>query len=313
MKKYSLGIDIGGTTVKFGLFNSEGELLYKWEIETRKIENGKYILSDIAQSINAILEERNISKDEVLGAGVGVPGPVKDDGTVLGCVNLGWSVFNVSKALGELLNIPVKVANDANIAALGEMYKGGGKGYRTMIMVTLGTGVGGGVIINNHVIAGATGAGGEIGHINVNPHEKVSCNCGRKGCLEQYASATGIARLAKEILERESCDSKLRYIENITAKDVFDLAKENDELSIKVIEKFSSILGRALSNIACICNPEVFVIGGGVSKAGDMLLNSIKKHYLESVFYATADTEFKLAILGNDAGIFGGAKLAGEI
>ena len=219
----------------------------------------------------------------------------------------------VSKALGELLNIPVKVANDANIAALGEMYKGGGKGYRTMIMVTLGTGVGGGVIINNHVIAGATGAGGEIGHINVNPHEKVSCNCGRKGCLEQYASATGIARLAKEILERESCDSKLRYIENITAKDVFDLAKENDELSIKVIEKFSSILGRALSNIACICNPEVFVIGGGVSKAGDMLLNSIKKHYLENVFYATADTEFKLAILGNDAGIFGGAKLAGEI
>ena len=313
MKKYSLGIDIGGTTVKFGLFNSEGELLYKWEIETRKIENGKYILSDIAQSINAILEERNISKDEVLGAGVGVPGPVKDDGTVLGCVNLGWSVFNVSKALGELLNIPVKVANDANIAALGEMYKGGGKGYRTMIMVTLGTGVGGGVIINNHVIAGATGAGGEIGHINVNSHEKVSCNCGRKGCLEQYASATGIARLAKEILERESCDSKLRYIENITAKDVFDLAKENDELSIKVIEKFSSILGRALSNIACICNPEVFVIGGGVSKAGDMLLNSIKKHYLENVFYATADTEFKLAILGNDAGIFGGAKLAGEI
>lgn len=313
MKKYSLGIDIGGTTVKFGLFNSEGELLYKWEIETRKIENGKYILSDIAQSINAILEERNISKDEVLGAGVGVPGPVKDDGTVLGCVNLGWSVFNVSKALGELLNIPVKVANDANIAALGEMYKGGGKGYRTMIMVTLGTGVGGGVIINNHVIAGATGAGGEIGHINVNPHEKVSCNCGRKGCLEQYASATGIARLAKEILERESCDSKLRYIENITAKDVFELAKENDELSIKVIEKFSSILGRALSNIACICNPEVFVIGGGVSKAGDMLLNSIKKHYLENVFYATADTEFKLAILGNDAGIFGGAKLAGEI
>ena len=313
MKKYSLGIDIGGTTVKFGLFNSEGELLYKWEIETRKIENGKYIVSDIAQSINASWEERNISKDEVLGAGVGVPGPVKDDGTVLGCVNLGWSVFNVSKALGELLNIPVKVANDANIAALGEMYKGGGKGYRTMIMVTLGTGVGGGVIINNHVIAGATGAGGEIGHINVNPHEKVSCNCGRKGCLEQYASATGIARLAKEILERESCDSKLRYIENITAKDVFDLAKENDELSIKVIEKFSSILGRALSNIACICNPEVFVIGGGVSKAGDMLLNSIKKHYLENVFYATADTEFKLAILGNDAGIFGGAKLAGEI
>ena len=313
MKKYLLGIDIGGTTVKLGLFNDEGDLLYMREIETRKIENGKYILSDITDSINSILEERNIPKEEIVGAGVGVPGPVKDDGTVLGCVNLGWPVFNVSQALEELLNIPIKVANDANIAALGEMYKGGGKGYEDMIMVTLGTGVGGGVIIKGQVIAGVTGAGGEIGHMNVNPHEKTSCNCGRKGCLEQYTSATGIVRLAREILEKESCDSKLRSIENITAKDVFDLAKEKDKLSKKVIEKFSSILGRALSNIACICNPDVFVIGGGVSRAGEMLLNSIKESYLENALYATTDTEFKLATLGNDAGIFGGAKLAKEI
>lgn len=313
MKKYSLGIDIGGTTVKLGLFNIEGELLHKWEIETRKIDNGKYILSDITESINSLLEERNISKDELLGGGVGVPGPVKDDGTILGSVNLGWQVFNVSTTLQELLGIPIKVANDANIAALGEMYKGGGKGYENMIMVTLGTGVGGGVIINNNVIAGYTGSGGEIGHMNVNPHEKINCNCGRKGCLEQYASATGIARLGREILEKESCESKLRNIENITAKDVFDFAKENDELSVRVVEKFSSILGRALSNISCICNPEVFVIGGGVSKAGDMLLENIKKHYSQNAFHATADTEFKLATLGNDAGIFGGAKLASEI
>lgn len=313
MKKYSLGIDIGGTTVKLGLFNIEGELLHKWEIETRKIDNGKYILSDITESINSLLEERNISKDELLGAGVGVPGPVKDDGTILGSVNLGWQVFNVSTTLQELLRIPIKVANDANIAALGEMYKGGGKGYENMIMVTLGTGVGGGVIINNNVIAGYTGSGGEIGHMNVNPHEKISCNCGRKGCLEQYASATGIARLGREILEKESCESKLRNIENITAKDVFDFAKENDELSVRVVEKFSSILGRALSNISCICNPEVFVIGGGVSKAGDMLLENTKKYYSQNAFHATADTEFKLATLGNDAGIFGGAKLASEI
>lgn len=313
MKKYSLGIDIGGTTVKLGLFNNEGELLHKWEIETRKIDNGKYILSDITESINRLLEERNIFKDEVLGAGVGVPGPVKDDGTILGSVNLGWPVFNVSTTLEELLKVPIKVANDANIAALGEMYKGGGTGYKNMIMVTLGTGVGGGVIINNNVIAGDTGSGGEIGHMNVNPHEKISCNCGRKGCLEQYASATGIARLGREILEKESCESKLRNIENITAKDVFDFAKEDDELSVKVVEKFSSILGRALSNIACVCNPEVFVIGGGVSKAGDMLLDNIKKYYSENAFHATTDTEFKLATLGNDAGIFGGAKLASEI
>lgn len=313
MKKYSLGIDIGGTTVKLGLFNNEGELLHKWEIETRKTDNGKYILSDITESINSLLEEKNISKDEVLGAGVGVPGPVKDDGTILGSVNLGWQVFNVATNFEEMLNVPVKVANDANIAALGEMYKGGGKGYKNMIMVTLGTGVGGGVIINNNVIAGHTGSGGEIGHMTVNPHEKISCNCGRKGCLEQYASATGIARLGREILEKESCESKLRNIENITAKDVFDFAKENDELSIKVVEKFSSILGRALSNIACVCNPEVFVIGGGVSKAGDILLDNIKKYYSENAFHATTDTTFKLATLGNDAGIFGGAKLAREI
>lgn len=313
MKKYAIGIDIGGTTVKLGLFSNEGELLHKWEIETRTIDNGKYILSDITESINTILNERNILKDEVLGAGVGVPGPVKSDGTVLGCVNLGWPVFNVSTVLGELLNIPVKVANDANIAALGEMYKGGGIGCKNMIMVTLGTGVGGGVIIDGNVVDGFSGAGGEIGHINVNPHEKENCNCGKKGCLEQYASATGIVKLAEDILQKENSDSKLRNIESITAKDVFDLAKEEDELSLRVVEKFSYILGRTLANIACICNPETFVIGGGVSKAGDILLDNLKRSYLENAFYATTTTEFKLATLGNDAGIFGGAKLAIEI
>ncbi|WP_455539050.1 ROK family glucokinase [Terrisporobacter sp.] len=312
MKKYLLGIDIGGTTVKLGLFNIDGELMHKWEIETRKIENGKYILSDIASSINSILEEKNISKSEVIGAGVGVPGPVKEDEIVLGCVNLGWSVINVSKSLEELLELPIKVANDANIAALGEMFKGGGKGHENMIMVTLGTGVGGGIIINGKVIAGINGAGGEIGHLSVNPHEKVSCNCGKKGCLEQYASATGIVKLAKEALERESCESKLRNIKEITAKDIFNFAKDNDELSIKIVDKFAFILGRALANISCICDPEVFVIGGGVSKAGDMLLDKIKQYYCENAFHATKDTEFKVATLGNDAGIFGGAKLALE-
>ena len=313
MKKYSVGIDIGGTTVKLGLFNLNGDLLHKWEIETRKIESGKYILSDIAESINNILSEKNIDKNEVIGVGVGVPGPVKDDGYVIGCVNLGWPVFNVSKELENILKLPVKVANDANIAAVGEMFKGGGQGYKNMVMVTLGTGVGGGVIINGKVLAGSNGAGGEIGHITVNPHEKISCNCGRKGCLEQYASATGIVRLANEILEQENCDSKLRKIENITAKDIFDFAKEDDELSLKIVDKFSQILGRALVNIACVCNPEAFVIGGGVSKAGDILLNKIKQYYSENAFHATIDTDFKVATLGNDAGIYGGAKLAQEI
>ncbi|MFR1810891.1 MAG: ROK family glucokinase [Terrisporobacter sp.] len=313
MKKYLVGIDIGGTTVKLGLFDLNGELLDKWEIETRKTEKGRYILSDIAKSIEGILNERKIKKEEVLGVGVGVPGPVKEDGTVLGCVNLGWPVFNVSTELEMILGLPVKVANDANIAALGEMFKGGGKGYKNMIMVTLGTGVGGGVIINGKVLAGNNGAGGEIGHISVNPHEKISCNCGKKGCLEQYASATGIVKLAKDALEKENCESKLRDIKEITAKDIFDFAKENEQLSLEVVDKFASILGRALANISCICDPEVFVIGGGVSKAGDILIDKVKQYYRENAFHATVDTKFKVAKLGNDAGIFGGAKLALEI
>ena len=313
MKKYLVGIDIGGTTVKLGLFDLNGELLDKWEIETRKTEKGRYILSDIAKSIEGILNERKIKKEEVLGVGVGVPGPVKEDGTVLGCVNLGWPVFNVSTELEMILGLPVKVANDANIAALGEMFKGGGKGYKNMIMVTLGTGVGGGVIINGKVLAGNNGAGGEIGHISVNPHEKISCNCGKKGCLEQYASATGIVKLAKDALEKENCESKLRDIKEITAKDIFDFAKENEQLSLEVVDKFASILGRALANISCICDPEVFVIGGGVSKAGDILIDKVKQYYRENAFHATVDTKFKVAKLGNDAGIFGGAKLSLEI
>ena len=313
MKKYLVGIDIGGTTVKLGLFDLNGELLDKWEIETRKTEKGRYILSDISKSIEGILNERKIKKEEVLGVGVGVPGPVKEDGTVLGCVNLGWPVFNVSTELEKILGLPVKVANDANIAALGEMFKGGGKGYKNMIMVTLGTGVGGGVIINGKFLAGNNGAGGEIGHISVNPHEKISCNCGKKGCLEQYASATGIVKLAKDALEKENCESKLRDIKEITAKDIFDFAKENEQLSLEVVDKFASILGRALANISCICDPEVFVIGGGVSKAGDILIDKVKQYYRENAFHATVDTKFKVAKLGNDAGIFGGAKLALEI
>lgn len=313
MKKYSLGIDIGGTTVKLGLFTFDGELLDKWEIETRKNENGKYILEDISKSINSFLDERKIDKKDVVGVGVGVPGPVKSDGTVLGCVNLGWPVLNVSNELGELLNLPVRVANDANIAALGEMFQGGGKGYKNMIMVTLGTGVGGAIIVDGKVISGANGAGGEIGHINVNPHEKTSCNCNKKGCLEQYASATGIVRIAKELLQKENDDSKLRSVEEVTAKEIFDAAKEDDKLAREIVDKFSSILGRALSNIACVCDPEIFVIGGGVSQAGDILLDGIKKYYRLNAFHATENTEFELATLGNDAGIYGGAKLVQEI
>lgn len=309
MKKYSVGVDIGGTTVKIGIFTNEGSILRKWEIKTRKEEDGKYILEDITKSIESILNEEGISKKDVAGVGLGVPGPVKSDGTVLKCVNLGWGIFNVEEELSKLISLPVKAANDANIASLGEMWQGGGKGHKNMVMVTLGTGVGGGVIINGKIMDGNNGAAGEIGHIKVSDEEKDNCGCGKCGCLEQYASATGIVRSAKRLLEKTEKSTVLKSIQELTAKDIFDAAKKNDEVAIELVDDFGKKLGTSLALISCVCDPEVFVIGGGVSKAGEILINSVKKHYVENAFHASRKTDFKLAELGNDAGIFGGAWL----
>ncbi len=313
MKKYSIGVDIGGTTVKLGVFTVEGTLLDKWEIETRKQEDGRYILGDITEAINNKLKDMNISREEVTGVGVGVPGPVKDDGTVVKCVNLGWGIFNVENELGKLLGLKVQAANDANIAALGEMWQGGGKGHQDIVMVTLGTGVGGGVIVNGKILSGNFGAGGEIGHIKVKDDEVNTCGCGKKGCLEQYCSATGIVSEAKRHLEASNKTSSLRVIGVITAKDVFDAARNGDELALEIVEEFGQRLGNALAIISCVCDPEAYVIGGGVSRAGDILLDVVKKYYVQNAFHASRGTEFTLAKLGNDAGIYGGAKLAQEI
>lgn len=307
MSKYVFGVDIGGTTVKLGVFSVEGELLDKWEIKTRTEEGGKNILSDIADSLTDKMNSMSISKDEVKGVGMGVPGPVREDGTVDGCVNLGWGVFNAAEALGAKLGLPVKVGNDANVAALGEYWQGGGKGYKNVIMVTLGTGVGGGVIINGKVIDGTNGAGGEIGHMTIDPEETVTCNCGKKGCLEQYSSATGIVRLANKVLAESDEPSVLRDIETVTAKDVFDAAKAGDSLASKQVDELGKKLGLALANVACVVDPEVFVIGGGVSKAGQIIIDAVKKYYKLYAFRACANAEFALAKLGNDAGIYGGA------
>jgi glucokinase len=309
MKKYSVGVDIGGTTVKIGIFKSEGELLKKWEIPTDKNENGTHILGDIAESIEKVLKEENISKDDVHGIGMGVPGPVKADGTVVKCVNLGWGIFNVEQALESIIGLKVKAANDANIAALGESWQGGGKGYDSMVMVTLGTGVGGGVIIDGKILAGINGAAGEIGHIKVSDEETEECGCGKKGCLEQYASATGVVRCAKKMMEEVDTPSALRNIEDVTAKDIFDKAKEGDKLALAVVDDFGKILGTSLSHISCVCDPEVYVIGGGVSKAGQIIIDKIVDHYKESAFHASRNVKFELALLGNDAGIYGGARL----
>ena len=306
--KYIFGVDLGGTTVKMGLFNESGEVLEKWEIVTVKDNNGAQILPDIAASINAKVSEKNINKDDVIGVGIGAPGPIDDNGNIFGAPNLGWGTFNVSETLSNLTGFKVKTGNDANVAALGEMWMGGGKGYKSIVMVTLGTGVGGGVIIDEKIVAGAKGAGGEIGHILVNPHETETCGCGKKGCLEQYGSATGVVRLANRRLAKDDKASSLRG-KDITCKDVWDAVKEGDEVAIEIAEEFGLILGNGLGVIACVVNPEAFVIGGGVSKAGEILLDYIVKNFKETTFRGCKETDFKLATLGNDAGIYGAAKL----
>ena len=309
MKKYGFGVDVGGTTIKMGFFETSGKLIDKWEIKTDTSNGGENILSDIAKAIDNKLAQEGISKNDVQGVGVGVPGPVNSKGIVLKCVNLGWGVFNVEEELASLTGLKVKAGNDANVAALGEMWQGAGKGSEDMVMVTLGTGVGGGIIVDGKVIAGANGAGGEIGHITVNNDEIEACNCGQYGCLEQYTSATGIVRMAKRKLAKTDEETSLRSVEELSAKIIFDEAKKGDKIAGELVEELGKILGGTLSNIAAVTNPEVIVIGGGVSKAGQILIDTIHKHFIESVFHACKDTRFVLAGLGNDAGMYGCVKM----
>lgn len=310
MKKYCFGIDVGGTTVKMGLFTTEGELLDKWEIPTRKEDGGAYILNDVAASVEAKLAEKNIAKEDIAGAGIGVPGPTLDTGYVSICVNLGWKDKNPANELSELLSIPVKAGNDANVAALGEMWKGGGEGYLDVVLLTLGTGVGGGIIINGEIAPSHRGVGGELGHITVNPDEEATCNCGNHGCLEQYASATGVVRIANKLLAASKEESSLRTLETVTAKDVFDAAKAGDHLAVEAVEVLGKYLGLVVANVALTVDPDVFVIGGGVSKAGQVLIDVITKYY-HNFAKIIGDNKAKvvLAKLGNDAGIYGAARM----
>ena len=288
---YCFGIDIGGTTVKCGLFTTEGVLLEKWEIKTRTEENGKAILPDVAETILKKMEEKGIEKTEVTGVGVGVPGPVVKEREVQVAVNLHWGYTMLADDLEKLLDqIPVKVGNDANVAALGEMWKGGGQGCQNGVMVTLGTGVGGGIIINGSIVGGVHGAGGEIGHMKVSETETETCGCGKRGCLEQYASATGIVRLTKQRLAADDAKTSLRSLPEL-------------------VEEVGRILGGALGSIAVVIDPEMFVIGGGVSRAGQILLDAVQKYFKERVFKSCQETKFVLASLGNDAGMYGCAKM----
>ena len=308
MGKYVVGVDVGGTTVKLGFFDTEGVFLDKWEIPTRVEEEGSHILPDVAESIKKKLEEKRILFEDVAGVGIGAPGPIDSNGVVYKAVNLGWNVFSIKEKLEGHLKLPVMAGNDANVAALGEMWKGGGLGSRNLVMVTLGTGVGGGIIVDGRILTGFTGAGGEIGHIHVEDQEAEVCGCGNKGCLEQYASATGITRLANRKLKESGMDSMLRN-GKISARTVFDAVKAKDALAMEVAEEFGRYLGNGLAGVACVVNPEVIVIGGGVSNAGEILIDYIRPYYEKSVFHGSRSVKFSLATLGNDAGIYGAAKL----
>lgn len=310
--KYGFGVDVGGTTVKLGLFDETGMLLDKREIPTHTENGGERILPDIAAAIDAILAEKGIAKHDVTGIGVGVPGPINDAGVINRCVNLNWGVFNLHDTLGALTGLRVKGGNDANCAALGEAWKGGGAGSSSSMFVTLGTGVGGGVILNGKILVGAHGVGGEIGHITVSAPDKYPCTCGKRGCVEQYASATGIVRMTKERLAKDETPSTLRSLEVLTCKDVFDAAKAGDALAVETLEQVFDYLGEALASACCVCDPERIILGGGVSKAGTYLLEGAARHFEKHMFHACKGTEFSLATLGNDAGMYGAYRLIAE-
>lgn len=309
MGLYCFGIDVGGTSVKCGLFQTDGVLVEKWEIPTRTENQGEQILPDIAESILNKIKEKNLKKEEVEGVGIGIPGPVNEKGEVACAVNLYWGFKEVAKELGELTGLSAKAGNDANVAALGEAWKGAAAGARNVILITLGTGVGGGIIVNGQIVSGFHGAGGEVGHANINHEETEACNCGNRGCLEQYTSATGIVRVAKKMLAATDEASTLRDADPLTAKDVLDAMKAGDALAVKIMDEVGEQLGGALAVFAAVVDPEAIVIGGGVSKAGQPLIDCIEKHYKKYAFSLCKDTPIIIATLGNDAGIYGAAKM----
>ena len=312
MKEYAFGIDLGGTTAKIGLFTTSGALLEKWEVATDTSNAGEHILENLAAAVLGKMKEKSIQPEQVEGVGIGVPGPVLDSSIVpIVCANLGgWGERNVSAQLSGLLNgLKVLVGNDANVAALGEIWMGAAKGAKNAVMVTLGTGVGGGVVVNGKVIDGVHGAGGEIGHITVNRHETAVCGCGKRGCLEQYSSATGVVRCMKKLLdENPDTPCVLRGTE-FAAKDVFDAARNGDALAAREVDEMSDTLGMALANIASTVDPEAFLVGGGVARAGDVLFAPLNKHFQEYAFKSCRETPIKQASLGNDAGIYGAVRL----
>ena len=308
--KYCFGIDIGGTTVKIGLVAENGEIMTRWEIPTRKGSDPAGLLGDVKVSLENCMAERNIEKADILGIGMAAPGPVTEDGVLHGCVNIGWGDVALDDLAEDVIGIsPVCIGNDARVAALGEAAYGAGKDAESMLMVTLGTGVGGGVVLGGKILMGMSGVAGEIGHMTIDPYETETCGCGKKGCLEQYASATGMVRAAERFLKEKNMDSVLRQKDAVSAKDLWDAAKAGDKLANEIVDFVCDRLGSALANAIYLVDTEMIVIGGGVCAAGQFLLDKVENAYNGKVFAHSRNKKFALAKLGNDAGIMGAAAL----
>ena len=308
--KYCFGVDIGGTFVKLGLFTTEGELLDKWQIPTRREDASSHILPDIAASIAAKMEEKGINKADVKGVGFGTPGPVTEDGVAVCPANLDWVNKPVAKELTELTGFPAKGGNDVNVAGMGEMWRGGARGYQNVVVVPIGTGLGAAIIVGGKIITGTRGAAGEVGHIHIDDEIEKDCGCGARGCVEQFSSATALVRMAKEAVADANVATSLRQLDTVTAKDVVDAAKAGDAVADKIFDKFCDYLGYSLAATAAVIDPEIFIIGGGVSKAGQFLVDRVQAYFVKYAWPGIRGIKFALAELGNDAGIYGAARIA---
>ncbi|EOL47617.1 glucokinase [Enterococcus phoeniculicola] len=316
MDKKIIGIDLGGTTAKFAILTMDGEIQQKWSIDTNILDEGSHIVPEIVESINHRLNLYNMTSEDFIGIGMGTPGSVDlEKGTVIGAYNLNWATLQPVKELIEKgTKIPFALDNDANVAALGERWKGAGENDPDVIFITLGTGVGGGIIAEGKLLHGTAGCAGEVGHVTVDPNG-FECTCGKRGCLETVSSATGVVRVARHLAEEYVGDSKIKALlddgEEVTSKDIFEYAQAEDPFALMVVDKVCFYLGLACGNLGNTLNPSSIVLGGGVSAAGEFLRSRVENYFKEFTFPQVRNsTKIKLAELGNEAGVIGAASLA---
>jgi glucokinase len=313
-KKYAVGIDIGGTNTVVGLVDAEGHVLARESFKTQQYPQVEPYVEAVAQRLKALLEAQNVRPEEVQGVGIGAPNGNFYTGSIEQAPNLPWKgVVPLAELLSEQTGLPVHLTNDAKAAAIGEMTYGVARGMKDFIMITLGTGVGSGIIVDGKPVYGFDGFAGELGHVTVVPDGRL-CGCGRKGCLETYCSATGIVRTARELLAEKSTPSALRKLapEELTSKDLYDAAVEGDALALEIFRRTGTMLGRALANFAVFSRPEAFVLFGGLAKAGHFIFDPVKEA-MEEAMYPPYRGKIKLlmsSLKDADAAVLGASALA---